>query len=127
MAKRTVCVDVSVLVAALNEASVLEENYYAKGFNAGLRHVLKLVSRMTDDPTPAQLADLRRCVARCDETKGTFDYPNGDAIALRTGAALERRGWVVRANRFSANCRRRWLPTDAGRAALAEIDQKESQ
>ncbi len=80
---------------------------------------------MTDDrPTPAQIADLRRCIARCDATKGTFDYPNGDAIALRTGAALERRGWVVWANRFSANRRRRWLPTDAGRAALAAFDQE---
>lgn len=75
-------------------------------------------------PTPAQVADLRRCIARCDVTKGTYDYPNGDAIALRTGAALERRGWVVWANRYSANRRRRWLPTEAGRAAIAEIDAR---
>lgn len=127
MAKHTLHVNVSVLVAALNEACVLEENDYAKGFNAGLRHTLKQVARMTSDPTPAQLADLRRCIARCDETKGAFDYPNGDAIALRTGTSLERRGWVVWANRFSANRRKRWLPTDVGRAALAEVDQKESR
>ena len=73
---------------------------------------------MTALPTPAQIADLRRCIARCDATKGSYDYPNGDAIALRTGAALERRGWVVWANKGSANRRRRWLPTEAGRAAL---------
>lgn len=75
--------------------------------------------------TPAQIADLRRCIARCDATKGTFDYPNGDAIALRTGAALERRGWVVWANKGSANRRRRWLPTEAGRAALAAMETRQ--
>lgn len=74
-------------------------------------------------PTSALIADLRRCIARCDVTRGSFDYPNGDAIALRNGTALERRGWVVWANKGSANRRRRWLPTDAGRLALAEIDR----
>lgn len=64
--------------------------------------------------TPAMSADLRRLVARVKATAGSYDYPSGDALALRTGPAIERRGLVYCANRYTANKRRRWLPTMAG-------------
>lgn len=71
---------------------------------------------MNNELTPARRADLERCVAIWRKTNGTYDYPNGNAIELRTGRALERMGLVELGNRFSNNRRRRWLPTEAGRA-----------
>jgi hypothetical protein len=62
----------------------------------------------------AQRSDLQRCVARWRATFGSFDYPQGDAIALRTAGKLEALGLVRLGNRYSANRRPRWLPTEAG-------------
>ena len=64
--------------------------------------------------TFSQYRDLERCVRRYRATAGTYDYPNGDAIALRCGRSLAHRGLVWWANQGTANRRKRYLPTSAG-------------
>lgn len=64
------------------------------------------------------LRDLLAAVTLYRHTVGTYDYPHGDARALRTGPALARRGLVQVSNAGSANRRRRWLPTPDGLAYM---------
>lgn len=71
--------------------------------------------------TDAMRRDLLDCVAVCERTRGTYDWPRGRAIRLRTGEALARRGLVSWANQYSANRCKSWLPTDAGIAAAKAI------
>ncbi len=74
---------------------------------------------MTIILTPAMRRDLSAAVALYRRTVGSYDYPHGDATALRTGRALARLGLVTLANAHSANRRQRWRPTPDGLAYLA--------
>jgi len=65
--------------------------------------------------------DLHACAKRHLATAGTYDYPHGDAIRLRTGRALARRGLVEVGNRWSANRYTRWRPTSAGIALVKAV------
>lgn len=73
------------------------------------------------DLTEAQKRDLLKCHAVWFRTHGTYDYPSGNAIALRTGKSLAKLGLVELGNRYSANRRARWLPTAAGKTKAEEL------
>ncbi len=71
--------------------------------------------------TEAMKRDLLKCFRVWKKTRGTYDYPSGQASRLRTGEALAERGLVVRANTYSANMYKNWLPTDAGKKVVGEF------
>jgi hypothetical protein len=73
--------------------------------------------------TEAMLRDLEKCVRVYERTVDTVDYRGGEAIRLRTGAALLRRGLVQVGNRGSANRCIRWLPTAEGIACIKSTEE----
>lgn len=66
--------------------------------------------------------DLRRSVDVWRKTVGTFDYPEGRSVRLRTGRALAKRGLVELGNGGSANAYRAWRPTPKGRDWIVWAD-----
>jgi hypothetical protein len=63
-----------------------------------------------------QYRDLERCVRIVRATVGTVECPDGEAVALRTGGALLRRGLVEAAGfgQVNGNTLRLWRPTKKG-------------
>lgn len=73
--------------------------------------------------TTAQKRDLETAVTVYQQTVGSYDWPSGQSVRLRTGKALETLG-LVENRRSTANAYDHWAPTPRGLevAALAAKD-----
>lgn len=74
--------------------------------------------------TVPQIKELHKAVDAFNATEGSFDWPNGMSVRLRTGKNLEALG-LVKNVRSSANRYDHWVPTVKGVRAAAVIPRLE--
>ena len=63
--------------------------------------------------TKPQLNDLKKAIATHKLTVGSFNWPDGMSVRLRTGKALEKLG-LVKNQRSRWNKNNHWIPTKKG-------------
>lgn len=73
--------------------------------------------------TDAQVRELTKLYQIHQKTVGTFDWPKGMSIRLRTGKSLEKMGLVYHANKYSANRYMRWGITEEGIKAITDLEK----
>jgi len=79
------------------------------------------------DLTPAQTKELLRLYTIYKRTVGSYDWPKGMSLRLRSGKRLAWLGLVEQANLYSANRYRAWRITDEGVKVAEAILQQQQQ
>lgn len=77
--------------------------------------------------TDTQLRELTKLYHIHRDTVGTFDWPKGRSIRLKTGKSLEKMGLAYHANKYSANRYKRWGITEEGIRIVSELEKSEVQ